>query len=66
MWLDVLSALARSRTLACVNVLLVKVKMLVLLRVLFVTYNNYSLMVPIPALAGQELNATVNMTVELQ
>lgn len=31
-----------------------------------VTYNNYSLMVPIPALVGQELNATVNMTVELQ
>lgn len=60
------STLARSRMLACVNVVLVKVKMLVMLCVLFVTCNNYSLMLPIPALVGQELNATVNMTVELQ
>lgn len=61
-----LHALARSRMLVCVNVVLVKVKMLVFLCVLFVACNNYSLMVPIPALVGQELNATVNMTVELQ
>lgn len=60
------NALARSRMLACVNVVLVKVKMLVMLCVLFVTCNNYSLMVLIPALVGQELNATVNMTVELR
>lgn len=52
--------------LACVNVVLVKVKMLAVLCFLFVTCNNYSLMVPIPALVVQELNATVNMTVELQ